>query len=164
MMIEVTEKQKREIEVRFTKYEIARILGARALQVSMNAPILIKMSKEDLEQINFDPLKIAEIEFYAGVLPITVKRPLPKRGEEKAVKKTLFEKETLERKEEKIEEKIKEEKRVESKEKAPETERIADEESPEKKIIEEVKETEVMELAVPEDEVEEETATVEESE
>jgi len=28
----------------FTKYEIARILGARALQVSMDAPLLIKIS------------------------------------------------------------------------------------------------------------------------
>ncbi|MFC1686245.1 DNA-directed RNA polymerase subunit K [Nanoarchaeota archaeon] len=68
----------------FTKYEIARILGARALQLSMNAPMLLAISKEKLEDINFDPLKIAELEFNSGILPITVKRPLPGRldGEE----------------------------------------------------------------------------------
>ena len=65
----------------FTKYEVARILGARALQLSMNAPVLLVISKEKLEEINFDPLKIAELEFEAGVLPITVKRPLPERVE-----------------------------------------------------------------------------------
>jgi DNA-directed RNA polymerase subunit K len=61
----------------YSKYEIARIIAARALQLSMNAPILIKISKEELEKINYDVIKIAEMEFNAGVLPITVKRPLP---------------------------------------------------------------------------------------
>ena len=35
----------------FTKYEKARILGARALQVAMNAPSLVKIKQEDLEEI-----------------------------------------------------------------------------------------------------------------
>ena len=35
-------------EQNFTKYEKARILGARALQIAMNAPLLIKIKKEDL--------------------------------------------------------------------------------------------------------------------
>jgi len=68
---------------KFSKYEVARILGARALQIAMNAPLLIKMSKEDLEKVKYDALKIAEIEFESGVLPISVKRPFPKRKEEK---------------------------------------------------------------------------------
>ena len=71
-----------EEPLQLTKYETARILGARALQLSMNAPILLTISKEKLEDINHDPLKIAEIEFEAKVLPITVKRPLPERIEE----------------------------------------------------------------------------------
>jgi len=66
----------------FSKYERARILGARALQISMDAPILSKMDKEELENLNFDPLRIAEIELDSGVLPITVKRPMPKKKEE----------------------------------------------------------------------------------
>jgi len=35
----------------YTKYEKARIIGARALQISMNAPLLIKITQEDLEKI-----------------------------------------------------------------------------------------------------------------
>ena len=65
----------------FTKYERARILGARALQIAMNAPLLIKIENEDLEKINFDALKIAEIELNSEVLPISVKKPMPKKRE-----------------------------------------------------------------------------------
>ena len=65
----------------FTKYERARILGARALQIAMNAPLLIKISNEDLEKINFDALKIAEIEFNSNILPISIKQPMPKMKE-----------------------------------------------------------------------------------
>ena len=65
------------IEEQFTKYEIARILGARSLQLAMDAPILLKLTKEEEEELNYDTLKIAEKELEAGVLPITVKRPLP---------------------------------------------------------------------------------------
>ena len=67
---------------KYTKYEKARILGARALQLAMNAPILINISKEKLEDVNYDPLKIAQIEFDADILPISVKRPFPKKEEE----------------------------------------------------------------------------------
>ncbi len=70
-------------ELNFTKYERARIIGARALQIAMNAPLLIKISQEDLEKIHFDALKIAETELDSGVLPIAVKQPLPKKKEGK---------------------------------------------------------------------------------
>jgi DNA-directed RNA polymerase subunit K len=138
-MIQISEKTKQEMNEKFTKYEIARILGARALQLAMNAPLLLKLSKEDLEKINFDPLKIAELEFYAGVLPITVKRPLPSKREE-AVRVKEKPKELME----------------EKKEKAPEEEKVEEEAIDGEKIIDEVKESEIMELAVPEDEEEEE--------
>ncbi len=67
----------------FTKYETARILGARALQIAMNAPLLIKITPEDLEKINYDSLKIAEIELNSNILPISINKPLPGRKEEK---------------------------------------------------------------------------------
>ena len=70
-------------EQKFTKYERARILGARALQIAMNAPLLIKISKEDLEKIRFDALKIAEIELESDILPISIHKPFPKKKEEK---------------------------------------------------------------------------------
>ncbi len=86
---------------KYTKYETARILGARALQISMNAPLLLNISKEKLEELDFNPLRIAEIEFEADILPITVKRPLPQKtelevseeeGEEIAVDENVTEK------------------------------------------------------------------------
>jgi len=66
----------------FSKYETARILGARALQIAMNAPLLIKLTKDDLEKVKYDALKIAEIEFESGVLPISVKKPFPEKKED----------------------------------------------------------------------------------
>ena len=92
-----------KVEEKFTKYETARILGARALQVSMDAPLLLKIEKEELEKINYDPLKIAEMEFNANVLPITVKRPLPRKLETKLKREAEIKKveeEKLEKKEE----------------------------------------------------------------
>ncbi|VVB83972.1 DNA-directed RNA polymerase subunit K [uncultured archaeon] len=67
----------------FTKYETARILGARALQISMNAPLLIKIEKDDLEKVNYDALKIAEIELNSDILPISVHKPFPTKKEDK---------------------------------------------------------------------------------
>ncbi len=62
---------------KYTKYEMARILGARALQISMGAPFLIKLNKNDLEAIGYNPVEIAKKEFKEGIIPITVKRPYP---------------------------------------------------------------------------------------
>ncbi len=70
------------VKQEFSKYERARIIGARGLQISMDAPILVDMSKEDLDEVNYDPLKIAEKELDSGVLPISVNRPMPKKREE----------------------------------------------------------------------------------
>jgi DNA-directed RNA polymerase subunit K len=70
---------------KFTRYEVARIIGARALQVAMDAPPLLKMSEDELKSINFDCIKIAEKEFYAEVLPITINRPVPLKAKSKLV-------------------------------------------------------------------------------
>jgi len=95
-----------KLKDKFSKYEVARILGARALQIAMNAPLLIKLSKEDLEKIKYDALKIAEIEFGSGVLPISVKRPFPQKKEEKLrrIKEQVSEKKIEEIKSEEEEE------------------------------------------------------------
>lgn len=63
--------------MKFTKYEKARIIGARALQVAMGAPLLLPLKKEDFEAMKYSPIEIAKAEFEKGVLPITIKRPLP---------------------------------------------------------------------------------------
>lgn len=106
----------------FSRYEKSRILGARALQIAMNAPLLVKIDKKELERIHFDPLKIAEAEFDSKILPISVNRPLPEKNKDKLkrVKEVITDKEIAEK-----------------------------QESEEKEIT---KEGEIMELANPEDE------------
>ncbi len=76
----------------FTKYERARILGARALQISMDAPVLLKLTPEQLEELNYDSLKIAKKELDDNVLPISIIRPLPEKKESKlkAIKREAF--------------------------------------------------------------------------
>ena len=54
-----------------TKYEKARILGTRALQISGNAPVLI-----DVEGMT-DPLEIAQKELREKKIPLVVRRYLP---------------------------------------------------------------------------------------
>lgn len=66
----------------FSKYERARIIGARGLQISMDAPLLTDINEDELEGINYDPLRIAEKELDAGVLPISVNKPMPEKKEE----------------------------------------------------------------------------------
>lgn len=68
------------MKIVYTKYEKARIIGARALQIAMGAPLLLKLSKEDLEKINYSPIEIAKMEFERDILPITIKRPMPERA------------------------------------------------------------------------------------
>jgi len=57
---------------KLTRFEKARIVGARALQISMGAPILIEGPG------NFpSPIDIALGELGSGVLPMTIRRTLP---------------------------------------------------------------------------------------
>ena len=137
------------LEDQFTKYEVARILGARALQIAMDAPLLLKISEKELEEMNYNPIEIAKKELVAGVLPITVNRPLPKKKEAKIRKLSKEEIEELKKKEEAKKETVKEEKKDDDK-----LEVI--EEGEEKKVTEDA---EIMELSTPEDEVEETEAS-----
>ncbi|MCK5397294.1 MAG: DNA-directed RNA polymerase subunit K, partial [Thermoplasmata archaeon] len=52
--------------MKYTRFEKARIIGARGLQISMGAPVLLKVP-DDL----IDPIDIAMMEFEKGMLPIT---------------------------------------------------------------------------------------------
>ena len=61
------------------KYEKARILGSRALQISMGAPLLLKISKKELAELSYNPLEIAKMELAAGIIPITIRRPETQR-------------------------------------------------------------------------------------
>lgn len=54
-----------------TKYERARVLGTRALQIAMCAPVMV-----ELEGLT-DPLRIAMKELKARKIPIIIRRFLP---------------------------------------------------------------------------------------
>lgn len=62
---------------KFTKYEHARIIGARALQISQGAPFMINLTDDELKAIKYNPIEIAKLEFKQGLIPINVKRPFP---------------------------------------------------------------------------------------
>jgi len=55
----------------YTRFEKARILGARALQISMGAPLLVHEGS-----IAIDPLDIATMEFENDLTPITTRRTI----------------------------------------------------------------------------------------
>lgn len=57
---------------KLTRFEKARVVGARALQIAMGAPILIEPSEGFSS-----PIDIALKELETGILPITIRRTLP---------------------------------------------------------------------------------------
>ncbi|MEJ2241924.1 MAG: DNA-directed RNA polymerase subunit K [Candidatus Bathyarchaeota archaeon] len=57
---------------KLTRFEKARIVGARALQIAMGAPIIIEVSNAKA-----GPIDIAVQELESGILPITIRRTLP---------------------------------------------------------------------------------------
>lgn len=91
----------------FTKFEVARIIGARALQIAMDAPLLLKISTDELKSIKFDPLRIAEKELTEGALPISVHRPMPRKKKDKlTIKEEHISDEEIAEKEKEVEKEI----------------------------------------------------------
>jgi len=72
--IEITSKDDRVITgpITLTRFEKARIMGARALQLSLGAPVFIKIPKNAATS-----LEIAMEELKQRVIPIVIKRTLP---------------------------------------------------------------------------------------
>jgi len=64
-------KDKRTTTRYLTKYERARVLGTRALQISLGAPVLVELGGET------DPLQIAMKELKEKKIPIIIRRFLP---------------------------------------------------------------------------------------
>ena len=54
----------------YTKFERARIIGARSLQIAKGAPVMIETQLKN-------PIEIAELEFEKEVIPLDVKRKAP---------------------------------------------------------------------------------------
>lgn len=57
---------------KLTRFERARIVGARALQVSLGAPVLVEVALGVS-----DPIDISITELREGALPMTIRRTLP---------------------------------------------------------------------------------------
>lgn len=69
----VRKKNEERITSKFlTKYEKARVLGTRALQISKNAPLMIVPNNGES-----DPYKLAEMELTAYKIPFIIRRYLP---------------------------------------------------------------------------------------
>jgi DNA-directed RNA polymerase subunit K/omega len=78
---------------RLTRFEVARIIGARVLQISLGAPVLVKLEKDEIDATDTD---IAQKEFREIKIPMTIKRPMPDGSKEivnikKAIKNWLEE-------------------------------------------------------------------------
>ncbi|KAJ1960419.1 subunit common to RNA polymerases I, II, and III [Dipsacomyces acuminosporus] len=69
--VEPTPASERVTTPYMTKYERARILGARALQISMNAPVMVELDGES------DPYEIALKELREKKIPFVIRRYLP---------------------------------------------------------------------------------------
>jgi DNA-directed RNA polymerase subunit K len=70
----MAEKTKEEAPVEYTKYEMARMIGARALQISMGAPFMVKLDEDDLKRLKYNPIEIAKLEFEKNTIPIAIKK------------------------------------------------------------------------------------------
>jgi DNA-directed RNA polymerase subunit K/omega len=71
---------------KLTRFERARVVGARALQISMGAPVLL-----DVPELVKSPIDLAELELREGVLPISIRRALPDGTSLNIPLKTLLE-------------------------------------------------------------------------
>jgi DNA-directed RNA polymerase I, II, and III subunit RPABC2 len=68
-------KKENEVSIgpsKLTRFERARIVGARALQIAMSAPIII-----EVPEARVGPIDIALLELDMGILPLTIRRTLP---------------------------------------------------------------------------------------
>ncbi len=57
---------------KYTRFERARVIGARAIQIELGAPVLIE-PPEDVS----DPIDIAKMELENDAIPMTIVRRLP---------------------------------------------------------------------------------------
>lgn len=71
-----------KVEKKLTRFERARLIGARATQIAQGAPFKIKLSDEDLKALKYNPVEIARLELEQSVIPLDVERPVPKRVKE----------------------------------------------------------------------------------
>lgn len=57
-------------EDKLSRFEAARLIGARSLQIALGAPVLVKTDKTGSTDI-------ARLEFHEKLIPMTIKRKMP---------------------------------------------------------------------------------------
>jgi DNA-directed RNA polymerase I, II, and III subunit RPABC2 len=57
---------------KLTRFERARVIGLRALQLTLGAPPLVAM-----DETPWDPLEVATKELVSGLLPLSLRRTFP---------------------------------------------------------------------------------------
>jgi|SRR3989344_7021469 len=62
----------KKTQVKPNKYELARILGARAVQISEGAPLAIELTEAQLDDLSYDCIRIARLELEQGKIPLEV--------------------------------------------------------------------------------------------
>jgi DNA-directed RNA polymerase subunit K/omega len=73
---------------KLTRFEKAKVISARALQIAMGAPVLINISESE-----DSPIEIALLELKEGILPISIRRSLPDGASQNIPLKYLLENE-----------------------------------------------------------------------
>jgi len=73
---------------KLTRFERARVVGARALQIALGAPVLI-----DVDPGSLSPIDIATQELEVGALPISIRRTLPDGTSQNIALKALLKQE-----------------------------------------------------------------------
>ena len=74
-LLSLMSKEEFKIEVgppKLTRFERAKIIGSRSLQISLGAPVFIKIPKD----IN-DPIRLAVKELASGSVPLSIRRTYP---------------------------------------------------------------------------------------
>jgi DNA-directed RNA polymerase subunit K/omega len=74
---------------KLTRFERARVVGARSLQIALGAPVLI-----DVDPGSLSPIDIATQELEAGALPINIRRTLPDGTSQNIALRTLMRQES----------------------------------------------------------------------
>ncbi|HLE46991.1 MAG TPA: DNA-directed RNA polymerase subunit K [Candidatus Thermoplasmatota archaeon] len=68
----------------YTRFERARIVGARALQIALGAPVLV-----DHPVTTVNPVDLSLLEYRENVIPITVRRTVPPKAEPRKLSKAM---------------------------------------------------------------------------
>lgn len=59
-----------------SKFDKTRLIASRAHQIADGSPIKVELTQEELEKINYNPIKIAMMEFEKDLIDLKVLKDL----------------------------------------------------------------------------------------